>query len=97
MKRVEIISNKAIEEEIIAVLGIVGHKEAFTLLSPVFGRGRKGRREGSAVWPEQNSLFIVHIEDEKIEALQVALKKVKENFSVENLRCYICCDSTRMV
>ena len=97
MKRIEIISNKAIEDEVIAALSKIGHREAFTLLSPVFGRGEKGRREASAVWPELNSLFIIYIEDDRLDVLKTVLTKVKENFNVENLRCYMSSDSMRIV
>ena len=89
MTRLEIIANQAIEEDIIEALKQHGYGENFTYLAPVSGRGRHGRREGSAVWPEENVLFIVVIEDDQMAALVDALRKVKADFSGEGFRCYI--------
>jgi len=89
MTKVEIIANQAIEEDIIEELEQVGYGESFTYLYPVFGRGRHGRREKSAVWPEENVLFQIEMEEESCEQLLLRLKDLKSRFPKEGMRCYI--------
>ncbi len=89
MVKLEIISNKVLEEDIIEVLEGLGYGENFTTLSPVFGRGRHGRREGSAIWPEENIMFIIYVEDKDSEAIVEEMKKLKEHFAQEGFRCYV--------
>ena len=90
MIRVEIICNQSIEEDIIEVLESHGLGENFTCLYPVFGRGRHGRREGSPVWPEENVIFLLFVEDDfRLDTLLENLEVVKRKFTDEGLRCYV--------
>jgi len=89
MIKVEIINNKAIEEDIIEVLEDHGYGENFTYISPVYGRGQHGRRERSAVWPEENVLFHIEVVEEDLQGLSEALKELKQRFPREGMRCYI--------
>jgi len=89
MIKLEIIINEAIEEDVMEELTLQGYGENFTYVYPVFGRGQHGRREGSAIWPEENVLLILVIEDNKLEPLVEGLRKIKAQFSKEGFRCYI--------
>ncbi len=89
MKRLEVIANQAVEEDIIEVLEAVGHGESFTYFHPVYGRGKKGRREGSAVWPETNVYFLVYLESEAAHRFMEKLRTVKESFPEEGIRCWL--------
>ncbi len=89
MKRLEIIANQAIEEDIIEALETVGHGESFTYFHPVFGRGRKGRREGSAVWPETNVMFLVYVKKKTAEEFLELMRGIKEKFPEEGIKCWI--------
>ena len=97
MKKLEIISNQSIEEDIIGVFERCGYGENFTCTAPVLGRGRHGRREGSAIWPEENAIFTVYVEDEELEGLLTDLKKLKEGFPEEGFRCYVSGDFQRRI
>ena len=88
MIKLEIIANKVLEEDIIDALDNSGYGENFTTVSPVYGRGRHGRREGSAIWPEENIMFIVYIKEAEYAALIDVLKRIKGDFPLEGLRCY---------
>jgi nitrogen regulatory protein PII len=89
MKRLEIIANQAVEEDIIEVLESVGHGEAFTYFHPVYGRGKKGRREGSPVWPETNVMFLVYLDSETAYAVIAKMKDLKEVFPAEGIKCWL--------
>ena len=89
MKRLEIIANQAVEEDIIELLEAVGHGESFTYFHPVYGRGKKGRREGSPVWPETNVMFLVYADVETAHVFMEKLKILKETFPAEGIKCWI--------
>ncbi|MBN2625076.1 MAG: hypothetical protein JXA95_00315 [Spirochaetales bacterium] len=89
MKRLEIIANQAIEEDIIDVLDSSGYGESFTYLHPVFGRGRKGRREGSAVWPETNVMFLIYIDSEHAAQIMTKMGELKKKFPQEGIKCWL--------
>lgn len=89
MTKVDIIANQAIEEDIIEILEKIGYGENFTCISPVFGRGRHGRKERSAVWPEENVMFMIEMEDAHSQELVDGLKELKTRFPNEGMRCYL--------
>ncbi|MBN1646456.1 MAG: hypothetical protein JW874_00365 [Spirochaetales bacterium] len=97
MIKLEIIANQAIEEDVIEVFNTSGFRENFTWIAPVFGRGKHGRREASPVWPEENIFFYLVIEEKALDAVLAQLRKVKEHFPDEGLRCYISRDIERLV
>lgn len=88
-KRLDIIANQSVEEDIIDQLVAVGHGEEFTYLHPVYGRGGSGRREGSAIWPETNVMFIVYLEEDQALALAGRIARMKEQFPNEGIRCWL--------
>jgi len=51
MKRVEIIANRSVEEDLMERLALAGLDGAYTKFPVVHGSGRQGRREGETVWP----------------------------------------------
>lgn len=89
MKRLEIIANQAVEEDIIETLEAVGHGESFTYFHPVYGRGKKGRREGSPVWPETNVYFLIYLDNETAHAFMDKLRLLKETFPAEGIKCWL--------
>ena len=97
MTRFEIIVNQSIEEDIMLFLEECGFGDDFTYLNHVYGRGRHGRREGSAVWPEENVIFIIYSEDEQAELIAEGLKKIKAEFQNEGFRCYISSENERVI
>ena len=89
MVKLEIIANLAIEEDIIAAFESAGYGDNFSWISPVHGRGGHGWREGSAIWPEENILYYLVINDDDLPELERHLNDIKEKFPNEGLRCYI--------
>lgn len=97
MIRIEIIANQAIEEDIIETLSLNGFGENFTYINHVYGRGGHGRREGSAIWPEENVIFIVMTEEDRLDSLLAELQKIKNEFIMEGMQCYIQKDVQRLL
>ena len=89
MTKIEILANKVLEDDIVDVLEDHGMGENFTYFSPVYGRGRHGRREGSAIWPEENISVIVFVDDGILEPLLEDLKNIKSDFPNEGMQCYV--------
>jgi nitrogen regulatory protein PII len=88
MQRIEIIANQAVEEEIIELLAAAGYGESFTYTHPVYGRGESGRREGSPVWPETNSAFVVYADTEAGETILAGVQRVKSQFPNEGIKVW---------
>lgn len=97
MIRLEIIANQAIEEDIIEALSLNGFGENFTYINHVYGRGGHGRREGSAIWPEENVIFILITEENRLDPLMKELRSIKNEFSMEGMQCYIQKDVNRLI
>ncbi|WP_028974180.1 PG0541 family transporter-associated protein [Spirochaeta cellobiosiphila] len=89
MKRLEIIANQAVEEDIISLLEQAGYDESFTYIHPVYGRGKKGRREGSAVWPETNVMFFIYLDKGNEKMILEGIKQIKEKFPEEGIKCWM--------
>jgi len=89
MIRVDIIANQSIEENVIDELTTLGHGESFSYIHPVYGRGTNGRREGSAVWPETNVMFVVFLDDGTADALAERIRTLRRQFPKEGIRCWV--------
>lgn len=89
MKRVEIVINQALEIDVIEILEELEYGKSFTYFHHVYGRGNEGQREGSAVWPEENNLFLIFMDDNSAESVISEMKKLKERHPTEGTHCYI--------
>lgn len=89
MTRVDIIANQSIEENLIDELVALGHGESFSYIHPVYGRGTSGRREGSAVWPETNVMFVVFLDGGTADTLAERVLDLRRRFPKEGIRCWI--------
>ncbi len=88
-RRVEIIANQSIEEDVIDRLTRAGHGESFTYMRPVYGRGSAGRREGSSTWPETNVMFVVYLSAKEARILHESMQSLKETFPREGIKVWI--------
>ncbi|MDC7232898.1 MAG: hypothetical protein PQJ58_06675 [Spirochaetales bacterium] len=89
MKRVEIMINQSITEDLIEGLQKQDLYHACTRWTPVYGLGNAGPREGSPVWPESNSVFLLFLEEEQLDALSPLIHDLKREFPEEGLKCFI--------
>jgi len=88
MRRIEIIANNSVEENILEALadGQVG--KFYTKIPGVLGVGSAGPRMGDSVWPEENFALVIWCEDEEAQGIQDAINKVKEKFPKEGIKLF---------
>jgi len=68
MKRLEVIANQSVKDELLEALGSAIPELEYTLLPSVQGSGRSKRKLGTRTWPETNFLLISYMAD--MEALE---------------------------
>ncbi len=95
MKRVEIIANRSVAQDLLAALDEAYGDLPFTLIPDVQGRGRQGVRRGDAVWPELNVYLLMFCEDDRAAELASAVRALKGRFPREGIKVFVssvdCC------
>jgi hypothetical protein len=87
--RVEIIANQALEEQLIEIMPVrEGGHPCYTMIHQVDGSGYSGWCMGNDVWPEENILFILYVNEEKLQKLQNDIKVIRERFPILGLACF---------
>ena len=89
MKRLELIANCSVENEIIEALEKNVADFFYTLLPQIHGRGKTKYRLGTATWPEMNFLLISYLDDECTNKAEAAIRAVKERFPREGIKLFI--------
>ena len=89
MKRVEIITNQAIAEDLLESLEAHGVAEHYTIIPHVHGRGKQGTRAATALWPEENCIYLLFIEDQQVQKVRDSVKGIKAKFPNEGTKCFI--------
>ncbi len=88
MKRIELIANRSVQDEVIDGLESAIPDFFYTLVPVVHGRGRQRRRLGSATWPEENFLIIAYVDDEDAEAVNSVIAELKARFPIEGIKLF---------
>jgi hypothetical protein len=86
MKRMELMANKSVEEEIIGALEAGVHDFYYTLLPLVHGRGKTQYRLSTPTWPETNFLLISYVDDEDAGMAKAVVVEIKKRFSNEGIK-----------
>ena len=89
MRRVEIIANHSIEEDMFEQFNRRGIVQAFTKIPNVQGVGTSGPRRGDHIWPEENFILIIYCDDDEAAQIQEAIEEVKEFFPDEGIKVFI--------
>ena len=89
MKRIELIANRSVENEIIEALETRITDFFYTLLPQVHGKGKTKYRLGTATWPEMNFLLISYLDDDCADAAKTAIQEVKDRFPREGIKLFI--------
>ncbi len=63
MYRIEIISNKSVEEDITQALEQYIPGILYTVIPLAYGRGKSSYKLGTTTWPETNFVLTSYIED----------------------------------
>jgi hypothetical protein len=88
MKRMEIMANCSVEEEIINGLESGISDFYYTLLPVVHGRGKTQYRLGTPTWPEVNFLLISYLNDPDAETAKSLVEKIKNFFPEEGIKLF---------
>lgn len=90
MKSVFIVFNQALTERIEAILDHLGLR-GFTRWVDVQGRGTsKGEPHmGTHTWPAMNSAILTVIDDDMVEQLMNALRKLDQMAEMQGLKAYV--------
>jgi len=88
MKRIEIIANQSVEENILDAIKFEGVGKYYTKYPNVHGVGKSGPRMGDPVWPEENFALVFWCEEEEARGLERAVAFVKERFPDEGIKLF---------
>lgn len=86
MKRVEIIANHSIQSDVFEALKLVRLDKRYTLHTNVTGMGSNGGRLGTNIWPEENFILLLYLEQDECETLFEKLKVIKDHFPDEGIK-----------
>jgi hypothetical protein len=88
MKRMEIMANRSVEEELTGALEAGIDNFYYTLLPVVHGKGKGRYRLGTATWPEENFLLISYLNDRDAETAQSVVVEMKSRFPKEGIKVF---------
>jgi len=89
MKRMELIANRSVENEIMEALEENIQDFHYTLLPEIHGKGKTKFRLGTATWPELNFLLISYLDDISANKAKAAIRGIKEKFPKEGIKLFI--------
>lgn len=89
MKRVELIANRSVEEDLMESFAAAGVAKHYTKYPVVHGVGTSGPRMGDSVWPEENFALVCYCGD--AEAIRIAelAAAVKLRFPDEGIKVFV--------
>ncbi len=88
MKRIEVIANRTVEEDILEEFSKRGVGKRYTKIPFVQGMGRQGPRKGDGVWPEENFILILYCGEHEAEGIRSAVFEVKRRFQSEGIKLF---------
>jgi hypothetical protein len=88
MKRLEIIANRSIEEDLYEdfTAKCVGCR--YTIIPSVHGNGSTGPKMGDHIWPEENFLMIIYCEDDEAAEIREIIDNLKVRFPNEGIKLF---------
>jgi nitrogen regulatory protein PII len=89
VKRVEIICNSALVEDVLEGLDAFDEPPYYSRINNVHGTGSSGPRMGDHIWPEENVIFIFYCDDHEAEMLEDLTVHIKERFPDTGIKCFV--------
>ena len=89
MKRMELIANKSVENEIIEALEKNIEGFYYTLIPELHGRGKNKYCLGTATWPELNFMLISFLEDPDAVKAENIIHEIKKSFPREGIKLFM--------
>ncbi|MFH2113405.1 MAG: PG0541 family transporter-associated protein [Spirochaetota bacterium] len=88
MKRVEIIANRSVEEDLMEAFFSVGIVKEYTKIPVVHGSGHSGPKMGDAVWPEENFVLLVYCDEAEAVRIEETVAEIKTKFENEGIKVF---------
>lgn len=88
MKRLEIIGNRSIEEDLFDLFKKNDINTHYTKVPVVFGIGNSDPKMGDHIWPEENFLLIIYCNEEEAEKIIKAVQDLKTFFPNEGIKLF---------
>ena len=88
MTKLEIIANQALEGPLLEVMPIIDGKPCYTMLKQVDGAGYSGFCLGNDVWPEENVMFILFLDDNRLKTIKTRINEIRERFPLIGLAAF---------
>ena len=89
MLRIEIFSNKSVEEDITDALEQYIPGILYTKIPLAYGRGGEDYKLGTTTWPETNFILISYIEDKDLKTVKAVINGVKDKFKSEGVKLFV--------
>jgi nitrogen regulatory protein PII len=89
MKRIEIIANNSVEEDILKELTLSVKNFMFTKINGVHGIGKTEPKMGSNVWPEENFILVVYCDDEQEKEIKQIIDKLKKIHTTDGIKYFV--------
>ncbi|AEJ62470.1 hypothetical protein Spith_2215 [Spirochaeta thermophila DSM 6578] len=88
MRRIEIIANHSVEEDLFDLFEERGIGAHYTLIPQVQGAGSSGPRKGDHIWPETNFVLIIYAGEEETAKIREAVADLKRLFPNEGIKLF---------
>jgi hypothetical protein len=88
MRRIEIIANRSIEEDMFDLFRRRDIVKRYTKIPEVYGVGGKGPRMGDHIWPESNFVLIIYCDQQEARSIREAVEELKELFKDEGIKLF---------
>ena len=88
MKRIELIANQSVEDDIFEAFKKRDIVKAYTKIPSVHGSGNSTPKRGDHIWPEENFLLLIFCEDSEAELIKETISKIKLQFENEGIKLF---------
>ena len=89
MKRIEIIANNSVEEDILKELTLSVKNFMFTKINGVHGIGNTEPKMGNNIWPEENFILIIYCDNEEETNIRQVIEKLKKIHTIDGIKYFV--------
>ena len=88
MKRVELVANRSVQEDLVRAIETALPEIRYTLIPTAHGRGTGDWKLGTTVWPEENFVWFSYVEDGEAEVIKGLVAESKALYPREGIRVF---------
>lgn len=89
MRRLEVIANQSVQEEVLEGLSSVVPGFQYTLLAPAYGSGMRRKKLGTVVWPEVNFVLVSYMDEADALSAREFLEDLQRRFPDEGIAFFV--------